>query len=227
MSPKSAYKEKKVKKSSKETPGKGNASNTWPCKVCGMSKEKHGNKCFAVEVECLNCQKIGHYKQVCPLLSKGARGQQNCLTLSSISKVEELIPLTTHLGKFTKVVEWLPDSGAFCNAMSLQDLENLGGATAQSSLTKSAETLMAADRSPLKTRGTIRLVLERGDLKYKATVYVLDQTTAPLLSKSGCVALGLLPEGWPKIELYTSMSNEQNCQILHLPHRKDKKDITS
>lgn len=209
MSKKSAYKEKKLKKpfTSKDHSKK---NKTWPCKACGMSQEKHGEKCFALDAECLNCQEIGHYKRVCPSLrrkkinlSKGRHDQQNCLTISSVGTSKELIFLTTRLGSTSKKVGWLPDSGAFCNALSLSDFKTLGGSNAGAKLSKSTETLMGADRSPLKTHGSVQLIVEREDRVYKGAAHVLDQTTAPLLCKDACVALGLLPEGWPHVAIQT------------------------
>ncbi|QQP41149.1 Transposon Tf2-6 polyprotein [Caligus rogercresseyi] len=37
-------------------------------------------------------------------------------------------------------------------------------------------------------------------MKYKTELHVLEKGTGPILSKAGCIALGLIPTGWPHVK---------------------------
>lgn len=64
-------------------------------------------------------------------------------------------------------------------------------------LDEDPDELVAADASPILSLGVARLTLARGSLSYDARVYFLDKAIQPLLSKHGCIQLGLLPRDWP------------------------------
>ncbi|QQP49222.1 Uncharacterized protein FKW44_009797, partial [Caligus rogercresseyi] len=44
-------------------------------------------------------------------------------------------------------------------------------------------------------------------MKYKTELHVLEKGTGPILSKAGCIALGLIPTGWPHVVNKLSLSS--------------------
>ncbi len=112
-------------------------------------------------------------------------------------------------------VQRLADTGADCDAMSSDHLALMKGKGVLRSRVDQDELLDMAG-GELKSHGIFPMTLKRGgDQTYDVDVHMLDKATAPILSKQGCIALGLIPEGWPKTVAKLSLEkNKGNLQAM-------------
>lgn len=115
------------------------------------------------------------------------------LTLSSN---QQLLTIITKIGEASHSIGWLPDTGAEVDAISLRDLSQLGE-VAKSHLFPTTQDVIAANGQSLGPVGSVHATLCYNGKFYSTTLRVFRHLTTPLLSKQGCVKLGLINPEWP------------------------------
>lgn len=83
------------------------------------------------------------------------------------------------------------------------------------------ERLIGADNSPIYSHGIAKMEICNNEKKYMAGVHILDQAIRPLLSKQGCVTLGLLSHGWPRTVIGALSLKGPNQEIV-MPNVEDQ-----
>ncbi|QQP42555.1 Uncharacterized protein FKW44_017261 [Caligus rogercresseyi] len=120
------------------------------------------------------------------------------MTIGQVKTSDDLVKITAKIGNADhQEVEWLPDTGAECDVITADCLKKVG--TKVKDLRKDKAELCGPDQGRLKSLGKVTATLEREGMKYKTELHVLEKGTGPILSKAGCIALGLIPTGWPHV----------------------------
>ncbi|KAK3854724.1 hypothetical protein Pcinc_038818 [Petrolisthes cinctipes] len=187
------------------------------CHRCGRKSHKEKQMCKALDKDCLNCGKKGHFAAVCwnnprtpsvtkqfqaraPVSKVRARDVHQILAGVYTNKVSArpapkvLINATHSRGR--DAVVWTPDSGAEATVMGLDVAKSLG--IPQTLLeAPSCGVLFAADDYPLTCLGSFTSQLELGDRSTSTVVTVIKEVTGALLSWYDSVALGILPSDFP------------------------------
>ena len=204
MNATSTYKKKQFKgrgQSKSEREKKAMSTNT-KCGSCGTQHDK--GQCPAKEVECFSCGRKGHYKGLCRNKGK-SKAHQNRVYLHSIEKREQGDRIgigVCHRGK-TGQVKFLPDTGACRDAIPAQEMSRLHGKV---ELEKDPDVLLAAGGQILNSQGILAVELECNGRKHKTHLHVIKGLNDPLLSKKSCIALGLIPRGWPTSAMVGALS---------------------
>ncbi|KAK3868203.1 hypothetical protein Pcinc_026391 [Petrolisthes cinctipes] len=187
------------------------------CHRCGRKSHKEKQMCKALDKDCLNCGKKGHFAAVCwnnprtpsvtkqfqaraPVSKVRARDVHQILAGVYTNKVSArpapkvLINATHPRGR--DAVVWTPDSGAEATVMGLDVAKSLG--IPQTLLeAPSCGVLFAAGDYPLTCLGSFTSQLELGDRSTSTVVTVIKEVTGALLSWYDSVALGILPSDFP------------------------------
>ncbi|QQP37646.1 Transposon Tf2-6 polyprotein, partial [Caligus rogercresseyi] len=130
----------------------------------------------------------------------------NRMTIGQVKTSDDLVKITAKIGNADhQEVEWLPDTGAECDVITADCLKKVG--TKVKDLRKDKAELCGPDQGRLKSLGKVTATLEREGMKYKTELHVLEKGTGPILSKAGCIALGLIPTGWPHVVNKLSLSS--------------------
>ncbi len=196
---------------------KTNSGNTndKKCGRCGFNTHKNG-KCPAASASCNKCGKTGHFGSVCRSATDSSKPKKvNFIALgSAMVDPMEMMTLETHpQGGVKKDFQWLPDTGAEEEAMGESHLKQLIGKT-KLKLKPCSEKIIGAGKETLPSKGMLAMTIRRGHLEYKTRVHILREANAPLLSKRGCKALGILPKVWPdKKKFFNELSLEKSEKV--------------
>ncbi|QQP42541.1 Uncharacterized protein FKW44_017243, partial [Caligus rogercresseyi] len=159
------------------------------CSNCGRKKHQKPDQCWARDKDCNNCGKTGHLKHMC---RSEPKKEVNRMTIGQVKTSDDLVKITAKIGNADhQEVEWLPDTGAECDVITADCLKKVG--TKVKDLRKDKAELCGPDQGRLKSLGKVTATLEREGMKYKTELHVLEKGTGPILSKAGCIALGLIP----------------------------------
>ncbi|QQP51999.1 Transposon Tf2-6 polyprotein [Caligus rogercresseyi] len=170
---------------------------------CGRKKHQKPDQCWARDKDCNNCGKTGHLKHMC---RSEPKKEANRMTIGQVKTSDDLVKITAKIGNADhQEVEWLPDTGAECDVITADCLKKVG--TKVKDLRKDKAELCGPDQGRLKSLGKVTATLEREGMKYKTELHVLEKGTGPILSKAGCIALGLIPTGWPHVVNKLSLSS--------------------
>ncbi|QQP37369.1 Transposon Tf2-6 polyprotein, partial [Caligus rogercresseyi] len=173
------------------------------CSNCGRKKHQKPDQCWARDKDCNNCGKTGHLKHMC---RSEPKKEVNRMTIGQVKTSDDLVKITAKIGNADhQEVEWLPDTGAECDVITADCLKKVG--TKVKDLRKDKAELCGPDQGRLKSLGKVTATLEREGMKYKTELHVLEKGTGPILSKVGCIALGLIPTGWPHVVNKLSLSS--------------------
>ncbi|QQP51307.1 Transposon Tf2-6 polyprotein [Caligus rogercresseyi] len=173
------------------------------CSNCGRKKHQKPDQCWARDKDCNNCGKTGHLKHMC---RSEPKKEVNRMTIGQVKTSDDLVKITAKIGNADhQEVEWLPDTGAECDVITADCLKKVG--TKVKDLRKDKAELCGPDQGRLKSLGKVTATLEREGMKYKTELHVLEKGTGPILSKAGCIALGLIPTGWPHVVNKLSLSS--------------------
>ncbi|XP_064116668.1 uncharacterized protein LOC135222514 [Macrobrachium nipponense] len=187
------------------------------CFRCGGERHRHKMACKALNKDCKQCGKKGHFAVVCRSkgqpLSPQKKKTNNKSTFkpskrnlyrvigdvysncASSCPTPQICISTTH-PKGSNSVMWTPDSGAETTVIGLENAKSLG--IHESSLEPIIMGgLIAADRQPLTNMGTFEAFLTLGNRSTTTVVSVVKEVKGALLSWFDCVALGILPENFP------------------------------
>ena len=97
----------------------------------------------------------------------------------------------------TTEIQWLPDSGTDVDAISVADLDQLDP-DLKWNLARDTQSVSTANGGSLGPRGTLDIQLHLNAEQCAATLHVYSKIKTSLLSKSSCVKVGLLEDGWPQ-----------------------------
>ena len=176
------------------------SSKKYDCKACTRNHGK--DQCRAKDMECFGCGKKGHVVSSPFCKAKKTKGTNSIqlldIKVGNLVAEEDKIKLEMRHGhRVAKDVSWLPDTGAFADAMGPEHLYRMKG-KGKVKLCKETENLVGPEGRALDSMGTVKVELNNKDLRYSTTVHVVRNVTTPLLSKQGCKALGLIPGDWPR-----------------------------
>ncbi|QQP40013.1 Transposon Tf2-6 polyprotein [Caligus rogercresseyi] len=191
------------------------------CSNCGRKKHQKPDQCWARDKDCNNCGKTGHLKHMC---RSEPKKEVNRMTIGQVKTSDDLVKITAKIGNADhQEVEWLPDTGAECDVITADCLKKVG--TKVKDLRKDKAELCGPDQGRLKSLGKVTATLEREGMKYKTELHVLEKGTGPILSKAGCIALGLIPTGWPHVVNKLSLSSPDEGQGQSPPGTMVQKQI--
>lgn len=193
------------------------------CFRCGQKNHTNKEKCRAVDKDCLNCGKLGHFAAVCrspartssdkrtqhPSKQSSTRDTGSKKRAGDIHRVlsgvyanevsarpaPKVVISATHPGGRDRVT-WTPDSGAEATVMGLNVAQSLGIPQDVLEVPDRADLLAAGDY-PLTCLGTFTSQLELGNKRTKTVVSVIKEVKGALLSWFDSVALGILPSDFP------------------------------
>ncbi|CAL8135979.1 unnamed protein product [Orchesella dallaii] len=223
----SSYKNSSRAVNFQQASGGGHQSSK--CKWCGGIRHRYEN-CPARNAKCNFCKRTGHYEAVCfrkPRTANqalesladdkvGTGATMSNVTIFKAGKSDNLLPIETPIAAQSYTIMWLPDTGADVDAISIQDIISLGE-HAKDQLIPETQEVYAANGSSLGPVGSIHATLNLNHRSYQTVVRVFDKLTTPLLSKKGCIALGLISSEWPHSELETEknpIGGEENLNII-------------
>ncbi|XP_068239977.1 uncharacterized protein [Palaemon carinicauda] len=187
------------------------------CFRCGGERHLDKMACKALNRDCKQCGKKGHFAVVCrskgqPLSSQKKKtnnkstfkpSKQNLYRVigdvysnCASTRPTPQICISTPHPKGSSSVMGTPDSGAETTVMGLGNAKSLG--IHESSLEPIVMGgLIAADRQPLTNMGTFEAFLTLGNRSTTTVVSVVKEVKGALLSWFDCIAQGILPENFP------------------------------
>ncbi len=177
------------------------------CHGCGSnlhSSEDRASKCPAWGKPCNSCGKRGHFAKVCR--NRKTTDCANAVIASMSSGSEKLlkenklsINLTPQLGsrsmKSTKV-EVIPDTGASISVTGTFMLSLLG--IRKNDLKPTSRNIVTATGSNISCIGWISVKMSIDERNTNQKLFVCTNIGKTFLSKSGCVALGIIHGEFPK-----------------------------
>ncbi len=166
------------------------------CTRCG-SNHDYGI-CPAWESNCHYCKERGHWEKMCRKKQKDDTSKTqhlNMVHIRNIVKKKEvpIIEMITKIGKVTRNINWLLDSGAEACVMDAKELESFGKLKCTYSTTK----LMGADQGKIKLRGKVVAIITHQDKCYQTEVFLVPGVKTPIMCLDGLKKLGFLDINWP------------------------------
>ena len=170
-----------------------------PCGYCGDGCYPR-TQCKARKHFCGHCGKPGHF----------ATRHRRCNTLGHLylhqtgAIRDHLVSITVEINNdLRQDIPSLPDSGADNDALSVQDLRLLDH-NLHRNLAPDHQTVRAANGGELGSLGTLPATLKLNNRTCHTELHVYRQLSVSLLSKSTCIELGLLENGWPQTRVATA-----------------------
>ncbi|UYV80904.1 K02A2.6-like [Cordylochernes scorpioides] len=120
----------------------------------------------------------------------------------------ELITIPTDINHKLHQIRWLADPGSDLDLIPESEFLLLDEQT-RSALNPKNVPCVGANGISLSPCGSFVAALHLNGKTYSTTVGVCKHLNAPLLSKSGCKALGLLPDNWPHSMIVNAITNGQ------------------
>ena len=173
------------------------------CKYCGGDLHPR-EQCKSLGKTCRICSKVGHFADVCSRRSAAALHEEatvGYLYLNQTGCSNRLLEVGVTCDDMSASrVLWLPDTGADIDAIGLSDLDKIDPSLKQNLALPSAE-VHAANGAKLNSLGTLPADLEVNGRSYSSTLHVFQDLKTPLLSKTSCIGLCLIEDGWPHSRL--------------------------
>ncbi|UYV80583.1 K02A2.6-like, partial [Cordylochernes scorpioides] len=212
-----------------------------PCSGCGANPRHRRDQCPAKDIECNKCGITGHYGRVCRQLKRkpitkpnipppatrnnqSQPGPSNTVVAAGVRN--ELITITTDINHKLHQIRWLADSGSDLDLIPESEFLLLDEQT-RSALNPKNVPCVGANGISLSPCGSFVAALHLNGKTYSTTVGVCKHLNAPLLSKSGCKALGLLPDNWPHSMIVNAITNGQVLTFPPTPVRANEIDKQS
>ncbi|UYV61878.1 K02A2.6-like [Cordylochernes scorpioides] len=206
-----------------------------PCSGCGANPRHRRDQCPAKDIECNKCGITGHYGRVCRQLKRkpitkpnipppatrnnqSQPGPSNTVVAAGVRN--ELITITTDINHKLHQIRWLADPGSDLDLIPESEFLLLGEQT-RSALNPKNVPCVGANGISLSPCGSFVAALHLNGKTYSTTVGVCKHLNAPLLSKSGCKALGLLPDNWPHSMIVNAITNGQVLTFPPTPVRAE------
>ncbi|UYV72781.1 HNRNPK [Cordylochernes scorpioides] len=192
-----------------------------PCSGCGANPRHRRDQCPAKDIECNKCGITGHYGRVCRQLKRkpttkpnipppatrnnqSQPGPSNTVVAAGVRN--ELITIPTDINHKLHQIRWLADPGSDLDLIPESEFLLLDEQT-RSALNPKNVPCVGANGISLSPCGSFVAALHLNGKTYSTTVGVCKHLNAPLLSKSGCKALGLLPDNWPHSMIVNAITN--------------------
>ena len=177
-----------------------------PCDGCGstqhMSSDR-SSKCPAWKKACKQCGKRGHFSKVCR--AEKATDSANAV-IAAIPNNEKdngeieltITPTGNRRSRSHKeaLIRVLPDTGASLCVAGLPILKKLGVKLSQ--LKTTSKNIVNASQNKIHCRGWLRARLAIDNHSTIQDIYICDKVQRVYLSKTGCKALGIIHEDFPK-----------------------------
>ncbi|UYV71250.1 PKN2 [Cordylochernes scorpioides] len=206
-----------------------------PCSGCGANPRHRRDQCPAKDIECNKCGITGHYGRVCRQLKRkpitkpnipppatrnnqSQPGPSNTVVAAGVRN--ELITITTDINHKLHQIRWLADPGSDLDLIPESEFLLLDEQT-RSALNPKNVPCVGANGISLSPCGSFVAALHLNGKTYSTTVGVCKHLNAPLLSKSGCKALGLLPDNWPHSMIINAITNGQVLTFPPTPVRAE------
>ena len=190
------------------------------CPYCGENWHPR-DVCKASGVKCQECGKVGHFAVVCrQRFSKGVSSLYLHLAEKSHGKFIKVDVSCADAS--TSSLFWLPDSGAEIDAIGVEDLDTIDRHL-RLNLAPDYSKVYAANGTCLGSLGQLEACLTLNGRSCQTVLYVYRQLRSPLLSKTTCMKLGLLEDGW----LHTRITHDVNRLSLPLPHASSSSIATN
>ena len=211
----SSYKRDKVKTTGSNTPKGAGSRMPACCPWCGgkTSHQKKRDSCPAKGKDCSKCGKSGHFAKVCRSSGNPSNGKETArttvnaitaqperpatITAIEIPEVDEPTPLVT-VTMNGVCLSARPDSAANIDAVGPHIMKKLG--LRKKDLQPVPDVTTAANKSGFTNVGKFAATIQMGDETVKTNIRVLEelQDQTPILKKSTCQALRILPREFPK-----------------------------
>ncbi|UYV75083.1 K02A2.6-like, partial [Cordylochernes scorpioides] len=212
-----------------------------PCSGCGANPRHRRDQCPAKDIECNKCGITGHYGRVCRQLKRkpttkpnipppatrnnqSQPGPSNTVVAAGVRN--ELITIPTDINHKLHQIRWLADPGSDLDLIPESEFLLLDEQT-RSALNPKNVPCVGANGISLSPCGSFVAALHLNGKTYSTTVGVCKHLNAPLLSKSGCKALGLLPDNWPHSMIVNAITNGQVLTFPPTPVRANEIDKQS
>ncbi|UYV73839.1 hypothetical protein LAZ67_11001072 [Cordylochernes scorpioides] len=212
-----------------------------PCSGCGANPRHRRDQCPAKDIECNKCGITGHYGRVCRQLKRkpttkpnipppatrnnqSQPGPSNTVVTAGVRN--ELITIPTDINHKLHQIRWLADPGSDLDLIPESEFLLLDEQT-RSALNPKNVPCVGANGISLSPCGSFVAALHLNGKTYSTTVGVCKHLNAPLLSKSGCKALGLLPDNWPHSMIVNAITNGQVLTFPPTPVRANEIDKQS
>ncbi|UYV80277.1 HNRNPK, partial [Cordylochernes scorpioides] len=198
-----------------------------PCSGCGANPRHRRDQCPAKDIECNKCGITGHYGRVCRQLKRkpttkpnipppatrndqSQPGPSNTVVAAGVRN--ELITIPTDINHKLHQIRWLADPGSDLDLIPESEFLLLDEQT-RSALNPKNVPCVGANGISLSPCGSFVAALHLNGKTYSTTVGVCKHLNAPLLSKSGCKALGLLPDNWPHSMIVNAITKKGSSQV--------------
>ncbi|UYV80134.1 hypothetical protein LAZ67_18001802, partial [Cordylochernes scorpioides] len=212
-----------------------------PCSGCGANPRHRRDQCPAKDIECNKCGITGHYGRVCRQLKRkpttkpnipppatrnnqSQPGPSNTVVAAGVRN--ELMTIPTDINHKLHQIRWLADPGSDLDLIPESEFLLLDEQT-RSALNPKNVPCVGANGISLSPCGSFVAALHLNGKTYSTTVGVCKHLNAPLLSKSGCKALGLLPDNWPHSMIVNAITNGQVLTFPPTPVRANEIDKQS
>ena len=194
------------------------------CRNCNRKGHRtRAPVCPATNAECRHCHRTGHYDKCCrqKTNSSPSRGTatpnsttktSECRRVESPSKTTSTTPVNFYYKGTNTQLHMLPDTGADVTVIGRRHLDTLQIPTS-CLRPPPAVTTLNADGTPMAPAlGTLQATLSIGKLSCIATILVHEDIATPLLSRSHCKVLAVIPQGFPRPIL--SVEHVSRCKAL-------------
>lgn len=174
------------------------------CDRCGR-KHNAGEKCWARNVKCYRCDKIGHFAKMCRSRFVSELDQlSDSEDRADCAELRESLLCTLSIEEVgnnndawyndifvnDKIVNFKLDSGAEVSVMSLEVFKEAG--FCENILKKNNAIIREVSKSKLPVVGYFEPILRHGKYQCKQKVYVLNLNCSNLLGLRACRELNLL-----------------------------------
>ncbi len=207
--------------------GKGQPRISKPCNKCGTKHDLYA--CPAYNTTCNKCGIKGHWEKFC---FSGTRREDDTKQLNTINaEIAKVVKagnksamrqLSTTMGRKTKRVDWLCDTGADVCVMNIDDCQAFG----RLNIRKCNAKLFSANHKRMGLRGVVKAKIDNKGHTFQTDIYVIQGVQRPILSLTGLRALGILPESWPEdVNIATlSLGKNRKQKCLHIRREIDNND---
>ena len=175
-----------------------------PCDGCGSTKhssEERSTKCPAWKKSCNLCKRKGHFATVCrsnknpdsanaviALVNEDSKEPSNVITIE-VAVADKQAGRTIHM-------KALPDTGASICVVGTAILHKLG--IKPMTLNHTTRRIQTATGSKIHCMGWFQGSLTLGNSSTTQEVFVCDNINMFYLSKTGCIALGIIHKDFPR-----------------------------
>ena len=169
------------------------------CNCCGKDRNPSTGKfygwkenCPAKNAECKDCKKTGHFTG---MVACKARKRVNCIKIESLNSAEStnVINIDAQGPERSVKIEMEADTGANITVLKGAMIENLNWVQ----LEPTNVHIKGYDGIAKACLGKFKLNFQHGNKTFKEMAYFSNSTTSNFLSRDACIALGIVPKGFP------------------------------